>query len=54
MTPYKELDKTLKNIRNIKVYDLYELNLESQKKIDEFYKEEKVCENDMKIGRAHV
>ena len=51
MTPYKELDKTLKNIRNIKVYDLYELNLESQKKIDEFYKEEKVCENDMMIRR---
>ena len=38
MTPYKELDKTLKNIRNIKLYDLYDLNLESQKKIDEFYK----------------
>lgn len=51
MAPYKELDKTLKNVRNIKVYDLYELNLESQKKIDEFYKEEKVSENDMMIRR---
>lgn len=39
MSMYKELDKDLKKIRNSKSFDLYKINLESQKRIDEFYSE---------------
>ena len=46
MAQYKELDKDLKKIRNSKKFDLYEINLESQKKIDQFYSED-IAENDM-------
>lgn len=46
MIQYKQLDKELKNIRRNLKYDLYEVNLESQKKIDQFYMEE-VDENDL-------
>lgn len=47
MRKYKKLDKELKVIRHKWEYDLYEENLESQKKIDDFYKEEDISENDM-------
>lgn len=46
MIQYKQLDKELKNIRKNLKYDLYEVNLESQKKIDQFYIEE-IAENDL-------
>ncbi len=46
MIQYKQLDKELKNIRKNLKYDLYEVNLESQKKIDQFYIEE-IDENDL-------
>lgn len=46
MIQYKQLDKELKNIRKNLKYDLYEVNLESQKKIDQFYMEE-IAENDL-------
>lgn len=51
MSKYTELDKDLKQIRNNGSYDLYKINLESQKKIDEFYKDEIIPENDMMIRK---
>lgn len=50
MSKYTELDKNLKKIRNNRDYDLYKMNLESQKKIDEFYDEE-IPENDMMMRK---
>ena len=47
MEKYKILDKDLKKIRRKWEYDLYEENLESQKRIDKFYSEEDISENDM-------
>lgn len=47
MDKYKILDKDLKGIRHKWEYDLYEENLESQKRIDKFYSEENLSENDM-------
>lgn len=47
MEKYKTLDKDLKEIRHKWEYDLYEENLESQKRIDKFYSEEDISENDM-------
>lgn len=47
MGKYKILDKDLKKIRHKWEYDLYEENLESQKRIDKFYSEENLSENDM-------
>lgn len=47
MEKYKTLDKDLKKIRRKWEYDLYEENLESQKRIDKFYSEEDISENDM-------
>lgn len=47
MEKYKDLDKELKTIRHKWEYDLYEVNLESQKTIDKFYDEEDISENDM-------
>lgn len=47
MQQYSKLDKELKDIRNNKEYDLYEINLESQKRIEQFYKDEEIPENDM-------
>lgn len=47
MDKYKILDKDLKGIRHKWEYDLYEENLESQKRIDKFYSEEDISENDM-------
>lgn len=46
MKTYADLDKELKKIRHKREYDFYETNLESQKKIDEFYNED-ISENDM-------
>lgn len=51
MNTYKELDKSLKKIRNNREYDLYETNLESQKTLDQFYDKD-ISENDM-IGRKY-
>lgn len=51
MVQYKDLDKKLKKIRRNWEYDLYEVNLESQKIIDQFYNEE-ISENDM-MGRKY-
>ena len=46
MKKYTDLDKELKQIRNKWEYDLYQVNLESQKLIDKFYNED-IPENDM-------
>ena len=46
MSKYTELDKDLKKIRNNSNYDLYKINLESQRRIDKFYNEE-IPGNDM-------
>lgn len=46
MEKYKNLDKELKAIRHKREYDLYEVYLESQKRIDKFYSED-ILENDM-------
>ncbi len=46
MSKYTELDKDLKKIRNNSNFDLYKINLESQRRIDKFYSEE-IPGNDM-------
>lgn len=53
MKAYADLDKELKKIRHKREYDFYETNLESQKKIDEFYNED-ISENDMMYRKYNL